>query len=167
MSKPLFYGMKGMLPALLITILMAGCDSQRLYEQNKDLEKSQWLVQDKPTFEFRIRDIGKQYNLLCNIRNSSTYPYARFFLNYSLKDSTGAILANDMASVMLFDPKSGKPNGASGIGDVFDHQLPLLANYQFTYVGRYTLELEQNMRLDTLQGIEAVGLRVEEAIVKK
>lgn len=164
MINSFIYLMRTCIRVLLLMSSLAGCDTQRLYEQNVDLERSQWPMEYKPAFEFKIRDTGKQYSLLCNIRNSSTYPYARFFFNYSLKDTTGAVLASNMASVILFDPKSGKPNGAGGIGDVFDHRVTLLPNYQFKYMGRYTIEFEQNMRVDTLSGIEAVGLRIEQAL---
>jgi gliding motility-associated lipoprotein GldH len=63
----------------------------------------------------------------------------------------------------LFDAKTGKPFGKSGIGDLYDHQFLLLQDYQFITAGKYHLELEQFMRQDTLPGILAVGVRVEKA----
>jgi gliding motility-associated lipoprotein GldH len=145
-------------------LLAFSCDSNRLFEKNIDFKDSKWLYAERPSFEFRIRDTGKRYNLYCTIRNTSTYPFARLFFNYAVKDSTGAVLNNDLQSLFLFDIKSGKPLGTSGIGDVFDQRVPLLRNHEFKFTGRYTVELEQYMRLDTLDGISAVGLRVEEII---
>jgi gliding motility-associated lipoprotein GldH len=149
--------------SFLILFTLLACDSHRLFETNTDFVESQWLTQQKPTFEFRIRDLGKRYNVLCNVRNTSDYPYARLFVNFSLKDSTGAIVTKELKSIFLFDAKTGKPLGTSGIGDLYDQRLPLLADFPFPYTGRFTVELEQQMRLDTLSGISAVGLRVEEA----
>jgi gliding motility-associated lipoprotein GldH len=152
---------------VLLLLVFAACDSKRLFETNTDFVESQWVAQQKPSFEFRVRDLGKRYNLLCNIRNTSDYPYARLFLNFSLKDSTGAVVNKELKSIFLFDAKTGKPSGTSGIGDLYDQRLSLLADYQFPYTGRFTLELEQQMRLDTLKGISAIGLRVEEVIESK
>jgi gliding motility-associated lipoprotein GldH len=61
----------------------------------------------------------------------------------------------------LFDAKTGKPFGKSGIGDLYDHRFLLLKNYQFKSKGKYRMKFEQFMRTDTLPGILAVGLRVE------
>lgn len=156
--------MRKSIAACCLLLLLFGCDRNRLFEENKDFPNSAWLQQENPTFEFRIRDLGKSYNLFCNVRNSSDYPYARLFINYSVKDSAGTVLAKDLVSVFLFDAKTGKPFGKSGVGDVYDHRLPLLTNHTFRYTGRYTVELEQQMRQDTLRGINAVGFRLEEVI---
>lgn len=150
--------------AFCLLVLFAACDSTRLFEENKDLPNAEWRQVDKLSFEFRIRDLGKQYNLLCNIRNTSDYPYARLFINYSLKDSIGTAVSTNLIPVFLFDAKTGKPFGKSGIGDVFDNQLPVLEKHMFKFTGRYTIEFEQSMRLDTLAGISAIGFRLEEAI---
>jgi gliding motility-associated lipoprotein GldH len=152
---------------ILFLLFSFSCDSDRLFEKNIDFEKSHWLHTEKPSFEFRIRDTGKRYNLYCTIRNTSTYPFARLFFNYALKDSVGAVLNNDLQYLFLFDAKSGMPLGTSGIGDVFDQRVPLLSNHEFKFTGRYTVEFEQYMRLDTLEGISAIGLRVEEMISKE
>ena len=64
-------------------------------------------------------------------------------------------------TVLLFDAKTGKPLGKSGIGDLYDHRFILLNNYKFKNKGKYRIVFEQFMRMDTLPGIMAVGLRVE------
>jgi gliding motility-associated lipoprotein GldH len=153
--------------SLLFVIICVGCDSTRLFEENKDLANNQWIQSDTISFSFTIRDLGKKYNVYSNIRNTSDYPYARFFFNYTIKDSTGAILDNNLKSIYLFDAKTGKPFGNTGIGDVFDHRVSLLENYLFKYNGRYTISLDQQMRLDTLAGISSVGFRLEEVVEPK
>ena len=67
----------------------------------------------------------------------------------------------------LFDAKTGKPSGKSGIGDLYDHRFLLLQNYQFPKPGKYKIVLEQFMRMDTLPGIVAIGIRVEKAVAGK
>jgi gliding motility-associated lipoprotein GldH len=152
---------------VLIIFFCVSCDRTRLFEENKDLANNEWIQKDTLNFYFSIRDIGKKYNVYSNIRNTSDYPYARFFFNYTIKDSTGAVLNQELKSVYLFDAKTGKPFGTTGIGDVFDHRVGLLENYAFKYNGRYTISLDQQMRLDTLAGISSIGFRLEEAVEPK
>ena len=147
---------------LVIAILLLSCDDTRVYEKNYDFVERQWKVNERPSFEFKAA-ANQSYNLYCNLRNSVSYPYSRIFINYNVKDSTGAELSRKMISTFLFDEKTGKPLGSSGLGDIYDHQIPLLGNYTFTKNGTYTVQFEQFMRTDSLQGILAVGLRVEVA----
>ena len=81
---------------LFITMLfLTGCDDNRVFEQITDFDNRQWLVSEKPEFEFVIDNTGAQYNLYCDIRNSVSYPYSRFFFTYYLQDSTGAEIQRD------------------------------------------------------------------------
>ena len=146
---------------VITSLFFAGCDDNRVFEQITDLDNRQWLVSDKPEFEFVIDNSGAQYNLYCDIRNSVSYPYARFFFTYYLEDSSGVELKRALMTEYLFDVKTGKPFGKSGIGDLYDHRFLLLKGHQFPHKGKYRVKFEQFMRTDTLSGILAVGLRVE------
>lgn len=145
----------------ITTLFLTGCDDNRVFEEITDLESREWLVAEKPEFEFVINNPGAQYNLYCNIRNSVSYPYSRFFFTYYLEDSAGVEMKRALMTEYLFDAKTGKPFGKSGIGDLYDHRFLLLKNYQFKSKGKYRMKFEQFMRTDTLPGILAVGLRVE------
>jgi gliding motility-associated lipoprotein GldH len=148
----------------LITLVFFSCDSNRVYEKNQDLEERAWLSTQQPAFEFVIQDTTQAYNLYCNIRNAVTYPYSRIFINYSVQDSAGVSVTKNMISAFLFEEKTGKPFGSSGLGDVYDHQIPLLKNYTFKKSGQHAIRFDQFMRTDTLSGILAVGFRLERAV---
>lgn len=148
---------------LAVLMLVFSCDSERVYEKNFDFESRFWEITEQPLFEFEINDAVSRYNLYGNLRNSASYPYSRLFVNAYLQDSSGSLLQKKLTTVYLFDQKTGKPLGESGIGDIYDHRIKLMENYQFPYAGKFSMKLEQYMRLDSLEGILAVGLRVEKA----
>jgi gliding motility-associated lipoprotein GldH len=144
----------------LVLFLLVSCDSKRVFEDNVEFPDRKWKISEPVRLEFNIEDVSKKYNLLLNIRNSIEYPYARIFVNYDLvrQDSS---LNKKMIAEYLFDQKTGKPFGTSGIGDIYDHQFPILKNYSFRKIGSYKMKLDQFMRMDTIPGILAVGIRVE------
>ncbi len=140
------------------------CDSRRIYEDNLEFKDRTWKVTEEVRFNFTIPDTARRYNLYYNVRNTLDYPYARIFITYHLYDSTGSELTKKLVFHDLFDQKTGRPLGDSGVGDLYDHQLPLLEHHRFDYRGKYSIKLDQFMRQDTLQGVAAVGVRVEEDI---
>ena len=147
----------------VIIVLFLSCDDGRVYEKNIDFNSRNWLVSEKPEFEFEILDTLEAYNLYCNVRNSLDYPYARLFVTYYLQDSSGVLVEKKLVRRLLFDDKTGEPQGESGLGDLYDHQIPMRMNYRFPHSGKYKISFEQFMRTDTLSGILAVGLRLEKA----
>jgi gliding motility-associated lipoprotein GldH len=158
--------MRIFLIAVLLAMFVAGCDDSRVYEVNHDFEQRVWLVSDKPDFEFEITNTADRYNLYCNVRNSVSFPYSRLFVKYALEDSAGKALEGKMLPAFLFDQHTGKPQGSSGLGDIYDQRFPIVTNYQFPSAGKYRVRFEQFMRKDTLEGVLAIGLRVERAIEK-
>lgn len=156
--------MRIVLPFLSLAVFLSACDNTRVYEKNHDFDSRHWQVNDTTAFEFEIKDTAQRYNLYCNLRNTVSFPYARLFVNYSLEDSTGKPLQKKLVQTFLFDQQTGKPQGTSGLGDIYDHRIRLIGNHRFPYAGKYNMRFEQYMRTDTLEGILAVGLRVEKVV---
>jgi gliding motility-associated lipoprotein GldH len=154
----------GTLPALMVFLLtasMVSCDKSRLYEENREFSDRNWKATEEPRFEFAVKDTSQRYNLYYNIRNSLSYPYSRIFITFHLYDSTGRELSKRLVNHDLFDQKTGHPLGDSGLGDLYDHQFLLLKDHHFGFPGKYSVKLDQFMRQDTLQGVIAVGMRIE------
>jgi gliding motility-associated lipoprotein GldH len=147
----------------VLAVLFSACDDGRVYENNYDFENRYWLAQDQPSFEFEIKDTTAKYNLYCNVRNTVSFPYSRLFIKYYLEDSLSGPSEKRLIEKFLFDKSTGKPQGSSGLGDIYDQRIPLLQNHRFVRSGKYKVKFEQFMRTDTLLGILAVGLRVEKA----
>jgi len=146
--------------------LLYSCDPDRVYEQNINLDARSWRLNEPMVFDFKIEETDQPYNIYYNVRNSLEYPYARLFIQYTLSDSTGLQIDKKLNAQYLFDQKTGKPFGQSGIGDVFDHQFLLIQNQKFNSPGKYLLKVEQFNRQDTLRGVLSVGVRVERGAPK-
>ncbi|MBL6446853.1 gliding motility lipoprotein GldH [Fulvivirga sp. 29W222] len=150
---------------IILLFLISGltaCDSNRIYEENIDLENKTWIADSSLTFQFQIKNQERKYNLYYNLRNSVSYPFQNIYVNYTLEDTLGNQISTELVNKDLFHPKTGKPYG-DGLGDIFDHRFPLLKSFQFEQAGTYRLKLEQFMRRDSLPEILSVGVRVEDA----
>jgi gliding motility-associated lipoprotein GldH len=153
--------MKVIVLLLLCAVLCTACDDTRVFENNYDFDGQSWRVKDQPVFEFSIADTVQSYNIYGYVRNSVSYPYSRLFFTYYLQDSANKELQKKLIQQLLFDPKTGKPEGSSGLGDIYTHEIPLLSNHKFPAAGTYKIKFEQFMRTDTLQGVLSIGARVE------
>src|SRR6185295_3830670 len=122
-------GMRITVGILALASLLLACDDTRVYEKNKDFEKRVWLATDTALFKFEVANEASQYNIFCSLRNSVDYKWQRIFVNFVLSDSTGQVLSSKLVSNYLFEPKTGKPFGKSGLGDIYDHRFPLLSAY--------------------------------------
>ncbi len=150
------------LSIMAFVAILFSCDSARVYEENKDFEGPYWPKNDVPEFTFKIEDTAKSYDISINVRNGFDYPFYNLYYEYDIKDSTGNTLQKDMLELILFDSKTGEPFGG-GLGDLFDHQKPVIENYQFPQPGQYTISFTHFMRVDTLPLILSVGARVEKS----
>lgn len=145
---------------LFVVLGIASCDSQRVFEENKDIEDKSWHVDSLISFDFKINDASIAYDVYTNISNESAYNFYNLYYKYALRDSTGEIFRSELVNVDLFEQKSGKPLG-DGLGDIFDHRQLILDDFLFEQAGLYSLSLQQYMRVDSLQDIRSVGVRVE------
>lgn len=156
--------MKRLTWIIVVFLLSVSCDPARIYEENVDLSEKAWMADDIKQFEFSITDRNIPYNLYLNLRNSVSYPYHNIYFRYWLITDTGDTVETELLSKDLFDQKTGQPFG-SGIGDIFTHRLPLLEGYTFSEPGNFRIDLQQYMRMDTLEHVLSVGLRVESSEV--
>ncbi len=146
--------------ALLLILVIACSDPDRIFEQNVDFPDQIWLASDIPSFEFKVEDASRNYNLYYNVRNALSYPYHNLYVRYSLEDSLGNQLGGKLQNMDLFDPISGAPLG-DGLGDIFDHRILAIEGQKFSSPGTYRFSIQQFMRQDSLPLILSVGLRVE------
>ncbi len=144
----------------LLTVVSSCTDASRYHESYVDFDEVYWLEGDRVSFPFEMESVAQPYRVKASFRNTLQYPYHNFYFEYALKDSAGRVLVEELKEIFFFDAKTGEPLG-SGLGDYFDQSALLLPNYEFPYAGKYSMELRQMMRLDTLPYITSVGIRIE------
>jgi gliding motility-associated lipoprotein GldH len=145
---------------LLVLLGSSSCGTQSLYDHNEQVNNP-WNANDHATFELNISDTLNPYNIYLNIRNTTDYPFANlyFFIKTNLPNGQYSI---DTTEVFLADIKGdwiGK-----GLGKNKDVQVLFKKNGRFPMSGIYRIEIQQAMRVQQLEGVESVGIRVVKAI---
>lgn len=144
---------------LSVSIGLFSCDSNKVYEEYMEVENASWNKELVANFEFEAKDTISAHNLYINVRNTGDYPYSNLYLFVTLKGPNGNLL-RDTVNCILAD-NSGKWLG-SGIGDLWDLQVPYIGGFKFAQTGNYVFSLEQAMRVEGgVDGITDVGLRIE------
>ena len=145
---------------MLCVLFFSSCDSKRIFEENQAIPESGWATSNVVKFNVDIKDPATATNFYINVRNSDGYPYGNLFLFIKTTFPNGK-MSNDTLECVLADEK-GKWIG-SGIGDLYDNQIPFKKNVLFPQAGTYRFEIQQAMRADNIPLIMDVGLRIEKA----
>ncbi|MQY80480.1 MAG: gliding motility lipoprotein GldH [Bacteroidetes bacterium] len=149
--------------AFLLSFSMLSCDPDRVYEENVLIPEHKWNRNNLLQFQVNITDTVSSFNLYINIRNGDDYSYRNLFLFINTYAPTGEWV-RDTVNCILANEK-GKWLG-SGIGDIYDIQIPYKKNVRFPYPGIYSFTFEQAMRTEELSHVYDVGLRIENAKFK-
>jgi gliding motility-associated lipoprotein GldH len=144
----------------LSAFFVVSCDSARVFEQNQPIPESGWDVTNVVKFDVDIADPSTATNFYINVRQADGYPYSNIFMFIKTVFPNGKQSADTLECV-LADEK-GKWLG-SGVGDIYDNQIPFKRNVRFPMAGKYHFEIEQGMRTENVPLIMDVGLRIEKA----
>ncbi len=143
---------------VIIMFLAVSCNPDLVYEENRRIPGETWSRYNIPEFGFEISDTLNPHDLIINIRNTGEYPRSNLFLFISAT-SPGGAFTRDTLELVLAGP-SGKWKGR-GFGSVWQNRFFYRQNIRFPEAGKYTISIEQAMRLEDLPGIVDIGLRVE------
>ena len=147
---------------LLIGFLCLGCSENELVNERQSMGEIGWIQKNKFEIPFEITDTSHLYDMQVAIRQTNTYSFYNLYFISEILSDAGTSLKKAEAEAIFYDAKSGKPNG-SGIGDMYSHSYTIFKNVKFPTSGAYRIRLQQNMRMDTLEGIVSVGA----SLVKK
>ncbi|MGY3054570.1 gliding motility-associated lipoprotein GldH [Pedobacter sp. UYEF25] len=145
---------------LFVTMMTASTGCKRnVVDFTMETPKRQWFYRNHVSAPFEIKNHNKAYNIYLKLRHSDDYRYANIFVLAHFIDGKQKITKRYEYKLA---EKDGKWLG-SGSGNIFNYTLPMLTNHRFTHNGKYTIDIEQNMRDNPLKEITDVGILVEEA----
>jgi gliding motility-associated lipoprotein GldH len=145
----------------LLVMLFSCSEPGKIVQEYQSIKDDTWAATNKLSFSFEITNKDKAHNLFYLARYNKEYPYYNFYVKRFMLDSNGKQLASTLQGMYLFDEKTGEPKGG-GWGNNYDYAILADSNLHFPYNGKYSIEIHQYMRKDTIQGISDFGISISE-----
>ena len=147
-----------LLSTCLILISLTGCGKSYFFSETTEIPAQTWTYANIPEFEVNVEDITVKYNLLLDITHNVDFPYQNIYIKFHATDPTGNQTVTQVP--IEFANKGGVWFG--DCGKEWCHLEGFLQkNIQFSETGKYFFKLEQYMRIEALEGIQSVGLKIE------
>ena len=145
--------------ALLVIFMLMSCNRIDLFEKVVFTPAQQWSKSFEPEITFDITDTSSSYQLYFLIRHTDAYPYNNIWIKLHSKIPGEKIEREDRYDIPLATEKRWL---GSGMDDIYDHRVLLYKDpVKFSKPGKYYLRLQQDMRVDPLDYIFNVGIRIE------
>lgn len=141
----------------IIGIGGSGCNTNTVADLNVAMPQRNWSYVNKLKVGVDVKDVAQRYNIYFKLRHTTDYRYANIFVLFRLKGPDGKTVTRRMEYRLA--QVDGQWLG-SGSGNLYTYELPLLTNFSFPVIGKYELEVEQNMRDNPLKEISDGGLTV-------
>lgn len=150
---------KFFIAVLSMSLFFISCDENRVYEQNEDFTLHEWKYEDVKVFDVAIDDTTPK-TVFVNFRHTYFFSNRNVLMNLEVKFPNDSIYKTPL-NILLSEPNGMWHSECSG--DICDFKYPIkeFTNYSFPEVGTYIFSLTQDMRVNPLPNVMAVGLRVE------
>lgn len=132
------------------------CGSRYVLKDSKDIAATGWTYADSLQSDMFIGDTSGTYDIQLMVKHSSDYPYQNLYIRIHTIFPDGKRLSQPL-SLELAD-KSGRWYGKGGAKRTLI--LPIQQNAYFDKGGAYRFVIEQFMRVDTLEGLQSIGIQV-------
>ena len=141
----------------ILPVVFYSCNTNILFDQNVSLPQEGWHKNDAVNFNVNINDSINSFKFKLNIRNTTDYRYSNLYIFLITKLPNGNISRDTIECILANN--EGKWLG-KGWGNIKENNIVLKSNLRFPLTGNYKFILQQAMRVDTLKGINDMGLSI-------
>ncbi len=157
MTDSLINKIKPFTVLVAFTVVFASCNTNTVFTQSITLPTGGWYKNNEVVFNVNIKDTLINYSFNLNIRNTNKYRFNNLYLFLTTKFPNGNVSRDTIECILA--NKEGKWLG-KGWGSVKENDILLKSDLRFPLAGNYKFLIQQAMRVDTLKGIENIGLSI-------
>lgn len=143
---------------LALLLLASACDSSVVFEEHRPIPAEGWHYNNQVVFEALVNDTTNLHNLYIDVRNTTDYGFSNFFVFLDIEFPDGNMF-RDTIECTLSD-RTGKWTG-KGFGKIRSNRFLFRTDVWFPLEGTYVFRIEQAMRIEMLEGISDIGIRIE------
>lgn len=142
---------------LILAAVFSSCNQNTVYNENVTLPSEGWHKNNAISFNVNIYDSLTNYEFSLITRNSIDYRFSNLYIFLITEFPNGNISRDTIECILAND--EGKWLG-KGWGDIKENKIALKTGLRFPLTGNYKFLIQQAMRVDTLTGINDVGLSI-------
>lgn len=140
-------------------LFIIGCEESSLYQKVVFLPEQSWSYNNRPVFNFNVADTSARYRVFFIFRHTDAYEYNNVWIQLTSHLPGDSASRSDRFNIPLANEKQWL---GTGMDDIYDHRVLLYPQpIQFKKTGNYSVEFKQDMRIDPLNHVMNVGLRLE------
>jgi gliding motility-associated lipoprotein GldH len=144
---------------LSVSFFFSACSESGLYEKVHFMPDHAWSYTNQPEFSFDVKDTTSNYQVYFIIRHADAYEYNNVWIKVKSKLPGESVEREERFDVPLATDNKWL---GSGMDDLHDHRVLLYREpVRFSKTGLYTIKIAHDMRVEPLQHVFNVGLRVE------
>jgi gliding motility-associated lipoprotein GldH len=118
-----------------------------------------WSANQQPEFVFEVKDTVSSYQVYFLIRHGDAYEFNNVWIRLNSKLPGDSVVRKDRFDIPLANQNKWL---GSGMDDIFDHRVLLYREpVKFSKTGQYTISIGHDMRVEPLDHVFNVGLRIE------
>lgn len=142
----------------VFSLCFSACNLNHVFEKNIEIPQYKWDYKFIPQFKVSIEDTASFYNLSVNIRHLDAYKFMNIWL---IIHSSGPDGKQQSKRVSLNLAKADGKWLGEGLNGVWMVNVPAKKRIRFIHKGEYTFALEHDMRINPLEDVMNVGLKLE------
>lgn len=146
--------------ATCIVAVGASCGPALVHQSDTEVPDGNWSRAWQPEFTFDISDTVNAHDVFIDLRHTGDYPFSDLYL-FATVAGPGLPTVRDTVECLLADA-NGRWYG-KGLGFIKNAHVLYKLNKRFPRAGRYSIRLEQAMRVDPLPAVIDVGISVEKS----
>jgi len=145
--------------AILIFLMLSGCNETGLYEKVYFMSSNAWSAEENPEFVFDVKDTSSRYQVYFLIRHADAYEYNNIWISLKSQLPGDSINRKERFDIPLANQNKWL---GTGMDDIFDHRVLLYREpVKFSKPGQYVIHIGHDMRVEPLEHVFNVGLRIE------
>lgn len=144
---------------IFVVLFLSGCSETGLYEKVYFMKGNAWSIDQRPEFVFDVKDTSSRYQVYFLIRHADAYEYNNIWISLMSRLPGDSISRKERFDIPLADQQKWL---GTGMDDIFDHRVLLYREpVKFSKPGQFTIHISHDMRVEPLDHVFNVGLRIE------
>ena len=143
--------------------MLTSCSDREVYSRTHTLDDV-WTYADSLVFDYNIQDTLMPYNVVLTIRHSDEYAFENLYIQASTLFPDGRLVSSPVSLELANE--QGQWIGKCS-GHICKAEIEMASRAYFQVPGDYRLVLKQFSRMESLEGVLSVQLKIVQSDDKK